>query len=289
MDINIAGMITTNPLIFIISVGIVGCIVGSFLNVVIYRLPIILKNEYKKDCFEYFHQMSPAESCKFNLITPHSHCPNCKTPISWWQNIPIIGYIMLGGKCAYCKTHIPWRYIVVEILSCITTVFVVVYFGAGVKTLPMLILTWTLIAAIFIDFEHQLLPDYITIPLIWVGLVTNVSYTFVSPSSAIIGAISGYLSLWIIARVFKHVRKVDGMGYGDFKLFAAFGAWLGWQMLPIIILVASLAGVIVGIILVISKKLKFSEPLSFGPYIAIAGWLACFWGPQVLNLLGHSN
>ena len=286
---NITNIITANYLIFMIGVGILGCIIGSFLNVVIYRLPIILKNESEKDCFEYFHQEPPTKQCKFNLVIPRSHCPNCKAPISWWQNIPIISYIMLKGKCTHCKTPISWRYMAIEILSCITTILVVVYFGAGIKTLPMLVLTWTLIVAIFIDVEHQLLPDHITIPLIWFGLLTNISYIFTSPTSAIIGAISGYLSLWTITKIFKLIRKVDGMGYGDFKLFAAFGAWLGWQMLPIILLAASLAGVVVGLTLVISKKIKFSEPLSFGPYLATAGWAACFWGQQVLNWIGQGG
>lgn len=281
---NIIDIITANQLVFIIIAGILGLIIGSFLNVVIYRLPIILKNEYEMDYFEYFHKTpTPIRRLIFNLATPGSHCPKCKAPISWWQNIPVVSYIILRGRCANCSTNIAWRYPVIELLCCMATILVARHFGIDVKTPPMLILTWALIAAIFIDLEQQMLPDQITLPLMWLGLLLNTSYIFTSPQNAIIGAISGYIFLWTITKVFKLIRKVDAMGYGDFKLFAVFGAWLGWQILPIIILAASLIGAIMGISLVFSRKHQFAEPLPFGPYLATTGWLAFFWGQPILN------
>lgn len=273
---NINNILQINSFIFIASICALGLIIGSFLNVVIYRLPIILQHEYEKECFDYFRT--------FNLATPRSFCPNCRKYISWWQNIPLISFfILLKGKCCHCKNPISWRYPLVELLSCLTTVIVVNHFGIHVQTIPILILTWMLIAAIFIDLEKQLLPDDITLSLVWLGLLANSFYLFTSPQNAIIGAISGYLFLWTIAKIFKLVRKVEGMGYGDFKLTAVFGAWLGWQILPLIILVASLAGLITGITLVSCKKHKFNKPLPFGPYLATSGWLAFFWGQTAFN------
>lgn len=282
---NIIELITTNSVFLIFISGIFGLVIGSFLNVVIYRLPIILKIEYKNSYSEYFGQptLTSTENHPFTLAIPNSHCPQCKTPISWWQNIPIISYILLQGKCNNCHSPISWRYPTVEILSCIATIVVAMHFGIGLKTLLMLIMTWSLIAAIFIDIEHRLLPDNITIPLLWIGLLANTSHIFISPKDAIIGAASGYLLLWSTNKFFKMIRKIDGMGYGDFKLFAVFGGWLGWQMLPIILLVASLAGSIVGIGLILYKKSTLTKAIPFGPYLAAAGWLAFFYGPQLVR------
>lgn len=276
-----------NHYIFVITMGILGLVMGSFLNVVIYRLPLILKHEYENECRDYFDHASSAKHRTFNLAIPRSYCPKCKTQLLWWQNIPMISYILLRGKCGHCKKPISWRYPLVEILSSIVTIFVVIYFDADIQTLPVLILSWMLIAAIFIDLEKQLLPDIITLPLIWLGLLSNVNHIFTSPQNAIIGAASGYLSLWIVAKVFKLIRKVEGMGYGDFKMLAAFGAWLGWQLLPLIVLAASLSGLIVGVSLIVYKKHKFNQPLSFGPYLAMAGWAAFFWGQIILNYTLH--
>jgi len=281
---ELINLLYSNQIVFIIFFAALGLIVGSFLNVVIYRLPIMLKNTYKQNCIDYFDQKPQLENKKFNIISPPSHCPKCKTTILWWQNIPVLSYIILKGKCHYCKSEISWQYPTVEILTSIITVTVALYFGdAHIKTFSILILTWSLIAIIFIDFKHQLLPDNITIPLIWFGLLLNSNHIFTSPQNAIIGAISGYLSLWIIAKTFKTIRKMDGMGYGDFKLFAIFGAWLGWQLLPLIILVASIAGTIIGIFWIMTKKYFFTRPLPFGPYLATAGWLSFFWGETILK------
>jgi leader peptidase (prepilin peptidase) / N-methyltransferase len=276
-------ILQNNYFMLLIAVGILGLIIGSFLNVVIYRLPIMLQHEYEKDCFEYLKQIAPIKHKIINLITPRSHCPKCDIQISWWQNIPVISYVLLHGKCNHCKNVIHWRYPIVELLTCLATLLVVIHFGIGIKTLSLLVLTWTLIAAVFIDFDHQLLPDSITLPLIWIGLLLNTKYVFTTPQNAIIGAISGYLFLWLIAYIFKLIRKIDGMGHGDFKLLAVFGAWLGWQTLPMILFVASLIGSIVGLTLILNKKSKFTKPISFGPYLALAGWLAFFWGQSAIN------
>jgi leader peptidase (prepilin peptidase) / N-methyltransferase len=280
---NTVNLLATNHYFVITVLGILGLIIGSFLNVVIYRLPLILKHEYEQECLGYFKHSPLTKSRTFNLAIPRSYCPKCKTTILWWQNIPVISYIILQGKCSHCKKPISWHYPLVEILSCITTILVANHFNYDTRTWPMLILSWMLIAAIFIDLERQLLPDNITLPLVWLGLLLNTNHTFTSPQNAIIGAVSGYLFLWIIAKTFKLIKKVEGMGHGDFKLLAVFGAWLGWQLLPLIILMASLAGLLVGVSLILCKKHQFNKPLPFGPYIATAGWLAFFWGQTILN------
>lgn len=251
-------------MMFLIEIGILGLIIGSFLNVVIYRLPIM-------------------PQC--TLIAPRSHCPKCKALILWWQNIPVVSYILLRGKCGYCKTAIHWRYPAIELLSCIAALLVAMHFGISIKTFALLILTWALIAAVFIDFDYLILPDSITLPLIWTGLLLNTNYIFTTPENAIIGAASGYFSLWLIAFIFKLVRKIDGMGHGDFKLLAVFGAWLGWQILPLVLFLASLIGAIAGLISVLRKKNKFTNPMPFGPYLAITGWLAFFYGQKILSFL----
>lgn len=260
--------ILQNDYIFLLGTGLLGLIVGSFLNVIIYRLPIMLLRE----------STTPV----LNLITPRSHCPKCGSFIPWQQNIPIISYILLKGKCNSCQTIINWHYPTVELLSCLTALLVAAYFGISIKTLAILILTWALIAAIFIDFAYQLLPDNITLPLIWLGLLLNTLNIFTTPTNAIIGAASGYLALWLIAHIFKSIRKIDGMGYGDFKLLAVFGAWLGWQLLPIILFGASLIGSAVGLVLICRKKAQFAQPMPFGPYLAFTGWLAFFVETNIL-------
>jgi len=280
-------ILQNNYSIFLIEIGILGLLVGSFLNVVIYRLPIMLQREWEQDCSEYLKQTAPIKYKAFNLIIPRSHCPKCSIQISWWQNIPVISYILLQGKCSHCQTIIHWRYPVVELLSCLATLLVALYFGISIQTLSLLILTWALITAVFIDLDHLLLPDNITLPLIWLGLLLNINHTFATPENAIIGAASAYLCLWSIAYIFKLIRKIEGMGYGDFKLLAVFGAWLGWQTLPLILFVAALIGAIVGLILILGKKNQLTKPIPFGPYLAIAGWLAFFWGQNVLDWYLH--
>ena len=282
---EIVNAIYANQVFLIITFGLLGLAIGSFINVLIHRLPIMLKNEYRKSCIEYLAEEPQIETQTFNILKPRSHCPKCKNIILWWHNIPVVSYIMLGGKCKYCANKIAWRYLIVEALTCLATIFVVLHFGnAHIKTFSMLILTWGLIATIFIDLEQQIIPDNITIPLIWLGLLLNANHIFTSPQNAVVGAIAAYAVLWIIARIFKLIRKMDGMGYGDFKLFAVFGAWLGWKLLLPIILVASIMGIIVGVTWILTKKYFFTKPLPFGPYLAISGWLAFFFGQVALKL-----
>lgn len=273
-----------NNTLYLFIMGALGVVVGSFLNVVIYRLPVMLKREWEQDCYEHLKLVAPTKYPTFNLSTPRSHCPICQTPIAWRHNMPLISYLWLRGKCAYCQAVISWRYPAIELLSCIMTLVVTAHFGISMQTLALLILTWSLIVTTFIDFDHQLLPDNITLPLLWLGLLLNTKYMFTTPGDAIIGAASGYSVLWLLAYGFKLIRKIDGMGHGDFKLLAVFGAWLGWQMLPIILLTASLIGSIVGISLIVSQKsYPATKPIAFGPYLAICGWLAFFWGQNVLQ------
>ena len=281
---EIINIIYSKQPLLILVFGFLGLIIGSFLNVVIYRLPIMLKNDYRKSCIDYFMEEQREQNVDFNVASPRSHCPICKKMILWWQNIPLISFLILKGKCKHCESKIPWRYPLVEAITAAATILVALHFGAQhTKTLSVLILTWGLIAALFIDFEHQLLPDIITLPLIWLGLLVNTNYVFTSPQNAILGAITGYLFLWVVAKIFKMIRKIDGMGNGDFKLLAVFGAWLGWHMLPFIIFTASLLGTIVGFSWIISKKYILTRPLPFGPYIAFTGWLAFFWGTKILK------
>lgn len=267
---------------FLTIVGLLGLAIGSFLNVVIYRLPIMMKREWEDECAEYLGS-KPKKRTKFNLSTPNSHCPNCKHPVRIWHNIPLISYLFLLGRCPHCKNPIPLRYPIVELISAVAAVIVANHFGVTQQTLALLILTWSLIVLSFIDFKHMILPDNITVSLLWLGLIANIFGTFTTLQSAVIGAITGYLFLWIIAWLFRMIRGIEGMGYGDFKLLAVFGAWLGWQMLPLVICAASVMGLIVGIIYLLAKKSSLKKPIPFGPYIAIAGWIAMLWGPTIFN------
>jgi leader peptidase (prepilin peptidase) / N-methyltransferase len=280
---DIMNMLTANIPFFVICCGILGLLVGSFLNVVIYRLPKMLKQEWEQECNEYLKVKSPLKYKIFNLLHPRSHCPHCQEPIKSLQNIPLLSYVLLRGKCHHCRVDIPQRYPLVELLSLITSVVVAWHFGITIQTIAALFFTWALIALIFIDLDHQILPDNITLPLLWLGLMGNAFNLFTSPADAIIGAASAYLFLWLVAFVFKKIRKIQGMGHGDFKLFAVIGAWFGWQTLPIIILIASLIGAIVGITLIAMKKHEIQKPLPFGPYLAIAGWIGLLWGTNILH------
>jgi leader peptidase (prepilin peptidase)/N-methyltransferase len=259
-------LVSVNFIILMVLAAILGLIIGSFLNVLIYRIPLMLEEELR------------GESSKFNLALPGSHCPQCKYPIPWHYNIPLISYIALRGKCSNCRIKISLRYPLVELISCLTTLVLTSYFGVSVKTILLLLLTWGLICIVFIDLDHKIIPDTLSLPLLWLGLLFNTTpQGLVSPSVAVIGAAAGYLSLFCIAKIFKIIRKMDGMGNGDFKLLALFGAWFGWQILPTTVLFASLAGTAVGLYLIITKKMRFTEPLPFGPYLALAGWLNLFF------------
>ena len=259
--------------------------VGSFLNVIIYRLPIMLQRGWKQECQEFLELPISEQSPEtFNLALPGSHCPACNAEIKAWQNVPILSYLLLKGKCAYCQTSISIRYPLVEALTGVLSIIAAYQLGGQIETLFALILTWTLIALSGIDFDHQLLPDNITLPTLWLGLLLSLFNIFTDSVSSITGAIAGYLFLWTIYHIFKMLTGKEGMGYGDFKLLALFGAWLGWQYLPLIILLSSLVGAIIGTALIIFGQRDKNIPIPFGPYLAIAGWIALLWGEQINTL-----
>ncbi|MGH8550598.1 MAG: prepilin peptidase [Methylococcales bacterium] len=268
-----------------IAAGLLGLMFGSFLNVVVYRLPIMMERAWHGDSVEYLKLAIEAASDQeiFNLIHPPSRCPQCASPIRPWHNIPILSYLILGGRCANCKTPISFRYPVVEALTAVLSALVVWHFGLGFHAGMALALTWALICLSLIDIDHQLLPDSITLPLLWLGLALSLRNVFTDSHSAIIGAISGYLSLWLVYKIFKFLTGKEGMGFGDFKLLAMLGAWMGWQFLPVIILFSSLVGASVGTIMILSGKHNRSAPIPFGPYLSAAGWIVLLWGEIFLK------
>ncbi|OQK15742.1 methyltransferase [Methyloprofundus sedimenti] len=278
-------IILNSPALLCPMIGIIGLMVGSFLNVVIYRLPIMMQRGWKQECQEFL-DLPVSETVKgtFNLALPGSQCPACNAKIQAWQNIPVLSYLLLKGKCANCQTSISIRYPIIEALTGVLSVVVAYKLGGQIETLFALILTWTLIALSGIDFDHQLLPDNITLPVLWLGLFLSLFNIFTDPVSSIIGAIAGYLFLWTIYQLFKLLTGKEGMGYGDFKLLALFGAWLGWQYLPLITLLSSLVGAIIGTSMIIFVQRDKNIPIPFGPYLAIAGWIALLWGEQINKL-----
>ena len=258
-----------------------GLCVGSFLNVVAYRLPLMLKQQWKTECARISEpDFEPCDIQTFNLCTPSSHCPQCKTPIPWYENIPVLGWLLLKGRCSHCQRSISIRYPLVELLTGLMSLLTVYILGSGLNSILALFFTWALIALTLIDLDEQLLPDNITLPLLWLGLLANTQYIFTTPISAIIGAASGYLILWSIYWIFRILTGKEGMGYGDFKLLAALGAWLGWQILPIIILISALLGALAGISYMFIRKKNLAFP--FGPYLAIAGWITLLWHQSLL-------
>ncbi len=282
---SLLNILQTHPTLFSAVIGVLGLMLGSFLNVVIYRLPIMMQRSWKKECSEYL-ELEPEQQNeeRFDLILPRSSCPNCNAPIRAYQNIPILSYMLLRGKCANCKSPISVRYPIIEAFTGIVSAWVAWHFGFTWETLFALLLTWSLLALSAIDIDHQLLPDSITLPLLWLGLLLSVFNVFSDSHSSIIGAIAGYLSLWLVYQLFKLTTGKEGMGYGDFKLLALFGAWLGWQYLPMIILLSSLVGALIGITMVILAKHDRNTPIPFGPYLAAAGWLALVWGDDFNRL-----
>jgi leader peptidase (prepilin peptidase)/N-methyltransferase len=272
-----------HPALFITVSVIFGLMVGSFLNVVIYRLPIIMQREWERNCRELQEQEAPVEE-KYNLVVPRSGCPACKHKITAAENIPVLSYLFLGGKCSACKNPIPKRYPFVEALTGVLTGVISWYFGYSGTAVAAWFFTFALIALTFIDLDTFLLPDSITLPLLWLGLLVNLNGRFTDLRSAVIGAMAGYLILWSIYWLFKLVTGKEGMGYGDFKLLAAIGAWFGWQLLPAVILLSSLVGSIIGIILILLARQGRNVPMPFGPYLALGGICALFWGPQISKL-----
>lgn len=264
---------------------LLGLIVGSFLNVVILRLPKRMQAELGEACADLRgEETEPLPSRWFGLdylITPASSCPHCGHGIRAWENIPLLSYLLLRGRCSNCKATIGIRYPVVELLTGLLSLFVVLHFGATPTAVVALILVWTLIALTVIDLDEQLLPDQLTLPLLWLGLLVNIGGMFTDLKSAVIGAAAGYLSLWFVFQVFRLLTGREGMGYGDFKLIAVFGAFLGWQMLPLVVLLSSFIGAIVGVGMIVLLGRDRQIPIPFGPYIAVAGLVALLWGEQV--------
>lgn len=271
-----------SPLAFTALCGFLGLMVGSFLNVVIHRLPKMMEQEWRQQCAELAGKPAEAQD-RYNLIVPRSACPHCGHNIGALENIPVISYLILRGKCKGCGAAISMRYPIVEALSGLLSAYAAWHFGFGLAACGALLFVWALVALTFIDFDTQLLPDSITLPLLWLGLLLNLSATYTDLTSAVIGAAAGYLALWLVYWLFKLATGKEGMGYGDFKLLAAIGAWLGWQILPLVILLSSMVGAVVGILLIVAARHGRSVPIPFGPYLAGGGLIALFWGQSLTH------
>jgi len=277
--------------LLITGAGLLGLVIGSFLNVVIHRLPLMMERDWKSQCREMLELPEGKEPAQpVNLITPRSRCPGCGHPIGAAENIPLLSFLWQRGRCKHCGTRISFRYPVVEALTALLTIIVVWHFGLGWQALTGAVLTWGLIALAFIDLDHHLLPDDITLPFLWLGLVLGLFGVFADLPSAVIGAAAGYLALWSVYHLFRLFTGKEGMGYGDFKLLALLGAWMGWQQLPAIILLSSLVGAIVGLSLIALRGHDRNIPIPFGPYLAAAGWLALLWGDDLTRwYLGYAG
>ena len=274
--------LASHTLAFILVASLLGLIVGSFLNVVIHRLPIMMERDWLRQSREMLDpDVEQPPDTTFNLILPHSHCPHCSTEIKAWQNLPVISFALLRGRCGHCRERISFRYPAVELLTAALSAVVAWQFGFGWEAGAMLVLTWALISLSLIDADTQLLPDVIVLPLLWIGLIVNSFGLFTDLNTALWGAVAGYLSLWVVFWAFKLITGKEGMGYGDFKLLAMLGAWGGWQVLPLTILLSSLVGAILGIIILKTRGQSNATPLPFGPYLAIAGWIALIWGDTI--------
>lgn len=269
------------PLFFYTSVFIISLAVGSFLNVVIYRMPVMMKNEWRCEC-EEFLELKPSEPPKkLTLSLPRSQCGECGHQITALENIPVLSYLFLKGQCSACRASISIQYPLVELFTALCSVIVAVQFGVSIQTLAALFFTWVLIAASGIDIHHKLLPDQLILPLLWLGILLGLFNVFSDLQSSVIGAMAGYLSLWLVFWIFKLITKKDGMGYGDFKLLAVLAAWMGWSYLFIIILLSSLLGAVVGIAYLLFKGKDKNTQIPFGPYLAIAGWTTLLWGDRL--------
>ncbi len=279
------------PGLYVALIVVLALLIGSFLNVVIHRLPLMMERDWRSQCDELL--ATPATKLpegRFDLMVPRSQCPACDAPITALQNVPILSYILLRGRCANCGTTISARYPAVEALTAVLSGLVAWRFGFGTEAAAAILLTWVLVAVTFIDFDHQIIPDSISLPLVWIGLTLSLfhplqgaSVLFIAPQTAIVGALAGYLSLWSVYHLFRLVTGKEGMGYGDFKLLAALGAWLGWQQLPMIIILSALVGAVLGIALIVVRGRDRNIPMPFGPFLAAAGWLAMMYGQQIQN------
>ena len=279
-----------NLWLFYTTIVVFGLCVGSFLNVVIYRLPVMLNREWKRQCHEYLELAEPefeAGIKDLNLSTPRSACPGCGHKITAVENIPVLSYLFLLGKCSSCKSHISIQYPLIELFTAIASLVVAYRFGVSAQTLAALILTWTLITLTVIDIHTQLLPDNLTLPLLWLGIILALFGLFTDLKSSVIGAVAGYMILWCVFQAFRIFTGKEGMGFGDFKLLGALGAWLGWELLPQVILLSSVVGAVFGILMLSTGKTSMQNKIPFGPYLALAGWVALIWGDE-LNRLYYS-
>ena len=283
---EILQLLESSPPFLVIVTGVLGLVVGSFLNVVIHRLPVMMNRAWTSECREHLGEALPetGEQTRFNLLTPASRCPHCNHRISALENIPVISYLFLKGCCAKCGSAISPRYPLVELTTALLSIITALHFGYSLQMLMALGFTWALVPLFLIDFDHQFLPDSITLPLLWAGLLLSLFDVFIDTHSSIIGAVAGYLSLWSIFHLFKLLTGKEGMGYGDFKLLAAIGAWVGWQALPVVILFSSVVGASFGIILRHIKGRDHSQPMPFGPFLAAAGWMTLLWGNDIIQL-----
>lgn len=268
---------------FVSAALVLGLIVGSFLNVLVWRLPKMLEREWRAQAHEVLGLPGEPVAAPYNLMRPNSCCPHCNHPIRPWENIPLLSYLMLKGRCSSCHQPIGARYPFTELTCGLISAVVAWHFGFGWAAGAVLVLSWGLLAMSLIDVDHQLLPDALILPLLWLGLILNSFGAFVSLPDALWGAVAGYMSLWSVFWLFKLITGKDGMGYGDFKLLAMLGAWGGWQILPMTLLLSSLVGVMGGLILLRLRKAQASTPMPFGPYLAIAGWIALLWGGQITD------
>lgn len=278
-----------HPAAFFTLAIVLGLIVGSFLNVVIHRLPRMMMRSWRQECRQLMEMGPDEESAQasFNLLTPGSRCPACEHRITALENIPVVSYLMLGGKCSQCKSRISIRYPLIETISAAAAFMAAFHFGVSLQAAAAMLLGWALIALTVIDLEHQLLPDDITMPFLWLGIILNMFGVFTDLYSSIIGAVAGYLILWSVYMLFKLVTGKEGMGFGDFKLLAMLGAWMGWQVLPLIIILSSFVGAVVGITLILFCRHGRSEPIPFGPYLAAAGWIALLYGNTIIQEYYH--
>jgi len=284
-------LLAAHPALFAAVAGLFGLLIGSFLNVVIHRLPLMLERQWRAQCADLAGVAVPAEpGAALGLVTPRSRCPACSAPIRAIHNVPVLSYLALGGRCAACRAPISMRYPLVELATGAAFATIAWHFGFGLQAGLALVFTAYLIALTGIDVDRQLLPDILTLPLMWIGLLASLWHSnefAVAPPVAIrdalIGAVAGYLFLWAVFQLFRLVTGKEGMGYGDFKLFAAIGAWLGWQMLPLVLLLAAVVGAVVGVLLIVAKRHGRGVPIPFGPYLAGAAWIALLWGPGIVE------
>lgn len=278
----------TFPLLYHGLVILCGLATGSFLNVVIYRLPKMMFADWRSQCCELLEvEVETTTEKKFNLCTPASSCPACGHKIRAWENIPVLSYLFLKGRCSSCSDKISIRYPLIECVSAIIAVIAAIRFGVSLQALLAMFLSWSLLCLTMIDFDHKLLPDDITLPLLWLGIIANMFGLFTDLYSSLFGVILGYLAFWSVYILFKLTTGKEGMGHGDFKLLAMLGAWLGWQQLPLIIILSSFVGAVVGIALMVLAKHERSTPIPFGPYIAVAGWIALIWGQTLTQQYLH--